>query len=93
MKLKIISSMIALTFSGAISANEVPASNTANSELLNVHNRCIVQFNDAVDSSEVRGLAHGLANKANASIKHIYQHSIKGFTINAPCMAANSRAA
>lgn len=88
MKLKIISSIIALTFSSAISASEIPASNTANSDLLNVHNRCIVQFNDAVDSFEVKGLAHGLAKKANASIKHTYQHSIKGFTINVPCMAA-----
>jgi len=88
MKLKIIPSLIAVALSSAISANEVPASNTANSELLNVHNRCIVRFDDALDSSEVKGLAHGLANKANASIKHIYQHSIKGFTLNAPCTAA-----
>jgi len=88
MKLKIIPSLMVATLSGTISANEVPASYTANSETLNVHNRCIVRFNDALDSSEVKGLAHGLATKANASIKHIYKHSIKGFTINTPCSAA-----
>lgn len=55
---------------------------------LNVQNRCIVSFHDSVDKSQVKGLAKGLAQRGNSSVRHVYQNSIKGFTVNMPCHAA-----
>lgn len=57
-------------------------------EELDVQNRCIVRLNDNVDKSQVSGIAKGLAQRANASVRHVYSNSIKGFTVNAPCHAA-----
>lgn len=57
-------------------------------ELSNVHNRCIVRMQDNIDASQVSGLAKGMANRANASVRHVYKNSIKGFTMNMPCSAA-----
>lgn len=61
---------------------------SGNDDTLNVQNRCIVKFNDSVNASEVRGLARSLAARGNASVRHTYQNSIKGFTVNMPCHAA-----
>ncbi len=55
-----------------------------------VHSRCIVQLKDTVDSTKVKGIAHAFSDLSNASIKHVYTHSIKGFTINMPCFAART---
>lgn len=84
--------LCALTISLAVSAAnaEIPASNYLNTELANVHNRCIVQFSANTISSNVLGLAKNLARQANAKLSYVYRHAIKGFTINLPCHAARS---
>lgn len=71
----------------SFSASATQPTYSSNDEL-NVQNRCIVSFHDNIDASQVKGLAKGLAQRANASVRHVYQNSIKGFTINAPCHAA-----
>lgn len=58
------------------------------SDELNVQNRCIITLHDNVNTAEVKGLAKGLAQRAKASVRHVYKNSIKGFTVNAPCHAA-----
>lgn len=60
----------------------------SSSDELNVQNRCIITLHDSVNASEVKGLAKGMAQRANASVRHVYKNSIKGFTVNAPCHAA-----
>lgn len=69
---------------------EQPATYIADDNITNVHNRCIVRFYDDLDGIHVTGLARALAAQASASIKHVYKHSIKGFTINMPCSAAKA---
>ena len=59
-----------------------------NSDELNVQNRCIVRMMDSTDPSDVKGLAMAMAKRANATVRHVYKNSIKGFTVNAPCHAA-----
>lgn len=68
--------------------------------LADVQNNCIVRLRDDVSKLDVEGRAHGLlaranamnaANgRANASLKHVYKHSIKGFTLDMPCDKAQS---
>ncbi|AUD77822.1 peptidase S8 [Kangiella profundi] len=71
----------------SFSASATQPTYSSNDEL-NVQNRCIVSFHNNIDASQVKGLAKGLAQRANASVRHVYQNSIKGFTVNAPCHAA-----
>ena len=56
---------------------------------MSVQNRCIVQLSDAVEGDRVRGVANAFAKRAKSSIKYVYANSIKGFTINMPCQAAD----
>jgi subtilisin family serine protease len=84
--LTFLSSAIALALSSTVSASGNAPDFGANADLSNVQNRCIVTLRD--DVSNVRGLANAMSARANASLKHVYQHSIKGFTINMPCSAA-----
>jgi len=56
----------------------------------NAKQRCIVQLNSALEDKEVKGLAQAFSQRANASIKYVYTHSINGFTINMPCHAAKT---
>lgn len=86
MKKTLIASAVGMAFIATTSTATQPT-NPSNDEL-NVQNRCIVTFQDTIDPSQVKGLAKGLAQRASASVRHVYQHSIKGFTINAPCTAA-----
>lgn len=70
-------------------------SNGANSDLLNVQNRCIVRLNDGVDKSEVKGIARGLlasakAKGASGDIAYTYENSIKGFAVTMSCNAAQN---
>lgn len=68
--------------------------------LADVQNNCIVRLRDDVSKLDVEGRTHGLlaranamnaANgRANASLKHVYKHSIKGFTLDMPCDKAQS---
>ncbi|MEN8304581.1 MAG: S8 family serine peptidase [Campylobacterota bacterium] len=85
----IISVVASFALSATLYATETPASNTSRTDLLNVHNRCIVSLKESIDVSEVRGIAKAMAVKGNADIQYIYENSIRGFTINIPCHAAS----
>lgn len=83
--------ILALAVGMALSSTamaEVPASNTSNDVLMNIQNRCIVRISDNLDAREVPGLARSFAVRGNASLQHVYNNSINGFTINMPCHAA-----
>lgn len=75
-------------------ATQDTASFGIDSALLDVHNRCIVRLSDDLPKADVVGRAKGLLARANAmtrgnaALKHVYQHSIKGFTIGMPCAQA-----
>lgn len=86
MRKSILASAITVAIAGNVSA-EVPYSDGLNT-LANIHNQCIVRMNDSIEKSNVSGKAFALADKAGASLKHIYSNSIKGFTINMACSAA-----
>lgn len=86
MRKTILTSAIGLAIAGSVSA-EVPF-NDGLDTLANVHNQCIVRFNDLTDKSSVNGMAQALALKGGASLKHVYSNSIKGFAINMSCSAA-----
>ncbi|RMA77644.1 S8 family serine peptidase [Umboniibacter marinipuniceus] len=72
---------------GAQASAEAPTFSMSD-EVANVQNRCIVQFNDSVAANKVTGLANAMARRGNASVRHVYANSIKGFTVNMPCHAA-----
>ena len=82
-----IASAVSMAVVSTVALAEKPTFE-ANDDLMNVHNRCIIQFNDNVDGSKVTGLARAMAAKGNTSIKHVYKNSVKGFTANMPCNAA-----
>lgn len=86
MKKSLVASAVSMAVLST-SAAAVEPTFPSNDEL-NVQNRCIVTFHDNIDASQVKGLAKGLAQRANASVRHVYKNSIKGFTVNAPCHAA-----
>jgi len=69
---------------------ETPASNYINPDIVNVHNRCIVQFSPDMASDVVQGLAKNMARQAKAELSYVYRYSIKGFTVKLPCHAARS---
>lgn len=83
----LLSSLVSAALFGSLPLLAEPPTNDFGDEL-NVQNRCIVQFDQSVAAHDVKGLAKGLAQRANASVRHTYQHSIKGFTVNMPCQAA-----
>lgn len=88
MKKSLIATAIGLAMSASLSAQDLSAPYSLGDDLKNVHNRCIVRMADGMHRSEVRGLANSFAARAQASLKHVYSNSIKGFTINMPCDAA-----
>ena len=77
-----------LSVSLVFARGEPPAPHVMNPDLINVHNQCIVQLSDDIESDNVRGIANALAKRAGATNKFVYENSIKGFTINLPCQAA-----
>ncbi len=83
-KLLLVSSIGMALSANASNDNNQPFG--GNDDLANVHNRCIVEFNN--DVTDVRGKANALAHRANSSLKHVYANSIKGMAINMPCSAA-----
>lgn len=87
MKKSIISTAVLAVMSASANA-EAPTNGP--SAISGVENQCIVRFHDSVDTQKVTGIANGLAKRANASIKHVYKHSIKGMTLNMPCHAAQA---
>ena len=70
------------------------ASFGVDASILNAHNRCIVQLTDDVPRADVEGRARGMLARANAmnnaaaKLNHVYQYSIKGFTLSMPCEQA-----
>lgn len=89
MKKLLIASAITAALSGQAMAADTSVPYGQSSELLDVQNNCIVRLHDSTAGSDVTGLARAMAARGgNAAIKHTYKHSIKGFTINMPCAAA-----
>ncbi len=86
MKLSTLSGAVALALSGSVMADK--PSNSIDTEISNVHNRCIVQLHQGINKEDVSGLANSLAARAASSLRHVYKNSIKGFTVNMPCHAA-----
>ena len=87
-KKTLIVSAISLAISGNIYADGSQPSFQSNAELMDIQNSCIIRFDNATASGNVTGLARAFAAQANANVKHVYKHSIKGFAINMPCHAA-----
>ena len=85
---------IGLGLSGSALADK-PSFAGASPDVLNAANNCIVRFKDDVPRADVPGRARGLlaranaVNNASAKLKHVYRHSIKGFTLTMPCHAAS----
>lgn len=85
---------IGLGLSGNALADK-PSFAGASPDVLNAANNCIVRFKDDVPRADVSGRARGLlaranaVNNASAKLKHVYQHSIKGFTLTMPCHVAS----
>lgn len=75
---------LALSAGGSVYADK--PSFSADQNLIDIQNTCIVRLKDNV--SNVRGLANAMAKRANGNLKHVYQNSIKGFAVNVPCAAA-----
>ncbi|HHL32204.1 MAG TPA: S8 family peptidase, partial [Oceanospirillales bacterium] len=86
MKKTILVTAISLTFINTASAEE-PFSSGIN-DFSNIHNQCIVRLFDDTSKANIYGLAQSFANRNNTTLKHVYIHSIKGFTINMSCAAA-----
>ncbi len=78
-----------LSMSLVFARGEPPAPHVMNPDLMNVQNQCIVQLSDDIERDNVRGIANALAKRAGATNKFVYENSIKGFTINLPCQAAD----
>jgi len=90
MKKLTLTALSSIVFTSTAFSAETPASYVSNDIISNVHNQCIVRLHDALDGQSITGLAKAFAAQNNTSIKHIYKHSINGFTINMPCHAAST---
>ncbi|WP_395375156.1 S8 family serine peptidase [Marinicella sp. W31] len=88
MKKTLLASAICVALPGTIHAENSTPSNGISNELADVHNRCIVRLNQNMGKADVNRLAQALAIRNQTSLKHVYSNSIKGFTINMPCHAA-----
>lgn len=75
---KIISGTLILASFMSLNAKEI------------IHDRCIIQLKDNINALNVNNIAKGMSEKANASLEHVYSNSIKGFSINIPCFAAQT---
>lgn len=90
MKKSILTAAIGLAIAGsAFAVERGPTFDEGDIDLLaQVHNQCIVLFNEGIQKANVKSLAHSLANKSGVALKYVYSHSIKGFTIKMNCQAA-----
>ncbi|WP_193165733.1 S8 family serine peptidase [Microbulbifer hainanensis] len=92
MKKSLIAAAIAVAASAAVQAEQ--PSFSVNPAVADVHNRCIVRFQDSYSGAEATSISHRLvaearaAGHSNASAQYIYRNTIKGLTINLPCSAA-----
>ncbi|PWK48641.1 S8 family serine peptidase [Pleionea mediterranea] len=96
-KLSILAASISVALSGAVVANQGnQPSFDNNNDVMNVHNRCIVQLDSNLSKFDVDGRARGMVARAqavghsNAAVKYTYKHSIKGFTVNMSCAKAQA---
>lgn len=87
MKSTLTLSIASLLVSSSVMAESQPF-NQMNTDIADVQNRCIVRLGNVIDADQVTGIANALSRRARSTVKHIYKNSIKGFTINAPCSAA-----
>lgn len=95
MKKSILTTAISLAFAGSVSAQFESIGDGQGIDrdidlLANIHKQCIVRLNDNINKLDIHSVANSFANKGNASLKHVYSHSIKGFTINMSCKAAQA---
>ena len=83
------------TMTAVQAENDGPMPRAA-SEVMNVHNRCIVRLNSDISKFDVEGRARGMVARAQArghsqaNLQHVYKHSIKGFTVNMSCADAHA---
>ncbi len=87
--------LIGLTVTLLLSSGDLIAAPVTNdASITNLHNQCIIRFADTLSAASVKNKADYLVKKAknqgksNAKPLHVYQHTIKGMTINLPCQAA-----
>lgn len=88
MKIKTLASSVALVLAGNALAEQ--PTNTTSDDIMNVQNRCIVQLRQDINKADVKGLANAMAARGQSTLKHVYKNSIKGFTVNMPCHAAQN---
>jgi subtilisin family serine protease len=86
MKKTILTTAMSMTFINAVSAQEPYSLGVE--DFANIHNQCIVRLYDETAKTNIRRLANAFASRNNTTLKHVYSHSIKGFTINMSCTAA-----
>ena len=94
MKKRLIAAAITLAASGAASAQG--PSYSSSPDILDIQNRCIVRFHDGfsahdamANSRRLVGMAHA-AGHSKVAAQYVYQHSIKGMTLNMSCTAAGA---
>lgn len=91
MKKSILTTAITLAFAGSVSAKfDTNETDQDIDFLAEVHNQCIVQLKKNTNKSDIHGMANSFANKSSAGLKHVYTHSLKGFTIKMSCKAAQA---
>ncbi len=99
LKHKPIALSVGLALAGTVSVHagqDNQPTFSANSDVLNVHNRCIVRLSDDISKFDVEGRARGMVARAQAAgngaaaVQYTYKHSIKGFTVNMSCDQAQA---
>lgn len=65
-----------------------PTFNNYDDLLAQVNNKCIIRLNNQIEKADIHGIALSFANKSSTSLKHVYRHSLKGFTIKMSCAEA-----
>lgn len=94
MKQKLLAAAIAVSASAMAHADK--PSFTAESSVVDVHNRCIIRFHDSFSGVDAAGIAKRLvaqarsAGHANAAAQYVYRNTIKGATLNLSCAAASA---
>lgn len=90
----LIASAVALALSGGAVAQQPTHSSTP--AVMDVQNRCIVRFHDTFSGNDAMAISQRLVGQAraaghpDAAAQYVYQHTIKGMTLNMSCMAASA---
>ncbi|WMS86396.1 S8 family serine peptidase [Pleionea litopenaei] len=96
MKKTLVTTAVSLAIASISVQGQGRPTNEGNADLANIHNQCIVRLADDISKFDVDGKARGMIARAQskgfgaASAKHIYKHSIKGFTVNMSCDQAQN---